>query len=216
MHISIDLDGIALHAAPTGGGKSHGRPTESETGRPPATAPMPRDAQSEHRAPHDLAHDAACRIIHHLRVNADCERIEIAGSLRRKAPDCGDIDILVAAADSRAVLDCVEHSRFVVRTICKGTVKGSFEVALDHLAPDSGKTIQCDVRIVPAESFGAALQYFTGPREHNIALRRHAMSLGLKLNEYGVWRGDERIAGETEDGVYAALGVPYPQPGDRR
>jgi DNA polymerase (family 10) len=72
--------------------------------------------------------------------------------------------------------------------------------------------LQVDLRVVPAESFGAALQYFTGSKDHNVRLRGRAKKLGLKINEYGVFRGDERIAGETEAGVYEALGLPWIPP----
>ena len=72
--------------------------------------------------------------------------------------------------------------------------------------------MQVDLRVVPQESYGAALQYFTGSKAHNIVIRRMAQEQGLKINEYGVFRGDERIAGETEESVYAAVGLPWIPP----
>jgi DNA polymerase (family 10) len=72
--------------------------------------------------------------------------------------------------------------------------------------------LQCDLRVVPREYFGAALHYFTGSKAHNIAVRRLGLERGLKVNEYGVWRGRKRIAGETEESVYAAVGLPYIEP----
>jgi DNA polymerase (family 10) len=72
-----------------------------------------------------------------------------------------------------------------------------------------------DLRIVPAACFGSALLYFTGSRAHTVALRRLALAQGLRLNEYGLFRGTERIAGETEDGIYAALSLPYLRPAER-
>ena len=76
--------------------------------------------------------------------------------------------------------------------------------------------LQVDLRVVPSESYGAALVYFTGSKAHNIAIRRIAQSAGLKLNEYGVFKDDKRIAGETEESVYTALGLPWIPPGAAR
>src|SRR3970282_779941 len=72
--------------------------------------------------------------------------------------------------------------------------------------------LQADLRVVPPVSFGAALHYFTGSKAHNIAIRKLGLARGLKINEYGVFRGARRIAGETEESVYAAIGLPYIEP----
>ncbi|HTS86687.1 MAG TPA: DNA polymerase/3'-5' exonuclease PolX [Usitatibacter sp.] len=127
----------------------------------------------------------------------------VAGSCRRMKDTVGDLDFLVA---STRPLDAI--ARFaaypeVREVIGRGSTKASVILA-------SG--IQCDLRVVAPESFGAALHYFTGSKAHNIAVRRLGLARGLKINEYGVFRGKRRIAGETEESVYASVGLPYIEP----
>jgi len=130
-------------------------------------------------------------------------RVTVAGSFRRMRETVGDLDILVTAAAARPVIQ-----RFI-----------NYEEVADRLAAGSTRAsvilrcgLQVDLRVVAEESYGAALHYFTGSKAHNIALRRLAQQRGLKINEYGVYRGKARIAGETEESVYAALGLAYIPP----
>jgi DNA polymerase (family 10) len=97
-------------------------------------------------------------------------------------------------------MDCFGAYPGVVQVLVRGPTKMSVRLA---------DGLQADLRVVPAESFGAALQYFTGSKEHNVALRGMARTRGLKINEYGVFRGEEQIAGRTEEDVYAALDLPW-------
>jgi len=138
-----------------------------------------------------------------LRALAGVKQVAIAGSIRRRKETVGDGDILVVAAKPDAVMDFFVHMPEVVHVHGKGSTKSSVKL-------DTGMDV--DVRVVPAASFGAALNYFTGSKDHNVALRRIAIQKNLKLNEYGVFRGDKAIAGRTEEEVYAVLGLPYIQP----
>ncbi|HUI25699.1 MAG TPA: DNA polymerase/3'-5' exonuclease PolX [Candidatus Kryptonia bacterium] len=138
-----------------------------------------------------------------LRAIAGVREVAIAGSVRRRKETVGDGDILVVSKHPDRVMDFFVTLPEVAGVIGKGSTKSSVKL-------DSG--LQVDLRVVPAESFGAALNYFTGSKDHNVALRRIAIDKGLKLNEYGVFRGDEQIAGKTEQDVYAALDLPYIEP----
>jgi len=136
----------------------------------------------------------------HLASAPGLKRCEPAGSYRRGKETVGDLDILVTADDPQAVMTHFQHFRGVRRVLAEGTTKAAVELQAG---------INADLRVVPEESFGAALQYFTGSKEHNVVLRGMAKDRGLKINEYGVYRGEERIAGEDEVGVYAALDLPW-------
>ena len=130
-------------------------------------------------------------------------RIEVAGSYRRMCETVGDLDILVSAQpDSKVVEHFVAYDE-VSKVLAQGQTRAS--VLLKN-------NLQVDLRVVAESAWGAALCYFTGSKAHNIALRRIARDNGLKLNEYGVFRGSERFAGESEASVYGALGLPWIAP----
>lgn len=150
------------------------------------------------------AFDAAAAVVAHLRECAPEARVEPVGSLRRGCDSCGDLDLLASGAPP-ALMDAFIDYPHVERVLVHGDTKSS--VLLEG-------GFQTDLRVVEAHSRGAAMQYFTGSKAHNIALRDRAIALGLKLNEYGVFRtaDDGRIAGETEEDVYAALGLPWIPP----
>lgn len=137
-------------------------------------------------------------LLDRLRAVAGVGKAVPAGSFRRRRETVGDLDILVTARDPAAVADAFVGCGDVARVLAHGKTKSSVVLA-------SG--LQVDLRVVDADAFGAALVYFTGSKAHNIALRRIAQAGGLKINEYGVFRGDERIAGDTEASVYAAIGL---------
>lgn len=127
----------------------------------------------------------------------------VAGSYRRMKETVGDLDFLVAAAKpAPAVKRFVSYGE-VKKVLAQGSTRASAVLS-------SG--IQCDLRVVPTASFGAALHYFTGSKAHNIAVRKLGIARGLKINEYGVWKGSKRVAGETELSVYRAVGLPYIEP----
>ncbi|MEO1998504.1 MAG: DNA polymerase/3'-5' exonuclease PolX [Planctomycetaceae bacterium] len=131
------------------------------------------------------------------------EQAEVAGSCRRRQETVGDLDVLVAAADSQEAMDCLAEHPLVDDVLSRGSTKQRVRLA-------SG--MEMDLRVVPAAAYGAALQYFTGSKEHNIVIRRRAQERGFKLNEYGVFDGDRRVAGATEDDVYRAVDLPWIPP----
>jgi DNA polymerase (family 10) len=124
--------------------------------------------------------------------------VVVAGSFRRMKETVGDLDLLVTTEDPEPVVQRFVSWEGVERVLASGSTKASVVLS-------SG--IQVDLRVMPPASFGAALVYFTGSRAHNIALRRLAQDRGLKINEYGVFRGKSRVAGETEESVYSILGL---------
>jgi DNA polymerase (family 10) len=130
-------------------------------------------------------------------------QVEAAGSIRRWQETVGDIDLLVIADDAKRVMDFFVSQPEVTRVIARGDTKSSVQLALG---------INADVRVIPKESYGAALQYFTGSKDHNIIVRRIAETKGYKLNEYGLYKGSRRVAGATEESIYKALGLRTPIP----
>ena len=145
------------------------------------------------------AYDTATLLVADLRATAPTADISIVGSLRRGCETCGDLDIL-AAGGPPSLMDAFTAYRQVQRVLARGDTKSSI------LLWDG---FQADLRLVPRDSLGAAQQYFTGSKAHNIALRDRAIQRRLKLNEYGLFRVDDdvKIAGETEEGIYEALGL---------
>lgn len=130
------------------------------------------------------------------------DKIIIAGSLRRMRETIGDIDILVVSNSPRAVMDAFTNLDGVDDIVAKGDTKSSIIL----------KGIDVDLRVVAETSFGAAAHYFTGSKHHNIRIRELGMKQGLKINEYGIFRGDERIGGEDEADVFASVGLAYIPP----
>ena len=130
-------------------------------------------------------------------------QISAAGSVRRMKETVGDVDLLATSSQPDKVMEHFVSLPGIVKVWAKGPTKSSvrFKGGFD-----------CDLRVVKRVSFGAALQYFTGNKEHNILLRRLAIKKGLKLNEYGVYKKKTRIAGRTEEEVYQAISLPYIEP----
>ena len=131
------------------------------------------------------------------------DRVVIAGSYRRCQETVGDIDILVTAGDAAIVMDRFTRYEETGRVLAKGDTRSTVILR-------SG--LQVDLRVVEPASYGAALQYFTGSKAHNIEIRRLAQARKLKISEYGVFKGDRRIAGDTEESVYRSVGLPWIAP----
>lgn len=129
--------------------------------------------------------------------------ITYAGSLRRMKETIGDLDILATAKDPEPLMTAFVQHPMTSSVLARGKTKSSIR---------TGSNLQVDLRIVPKESFGAALQYFTGSKEHNVALRQLARERGFKINEYGIFRGEEKIGGALEEEIYAALGLSWIPP----
>jgi DNA polymerase (family X) len=146
-------------------------------------------------------------LLEYLRAQGTIERLEPAGSLRRRQETVGDIDILATAADPAAAMHRFTTYPGVTAVTMSGDTRGSVVL---------GSGLQVDLRIVPEESWGAALQYFTGSKAHNVKLRKRAVGMGLSISEYAVvdtdGSGGGRVAGETEESVYAAVGLPWIPP----
>ncbi|MFH1611783.1 MAG: DNA polymerase/3'-5' exonuclease PolX [bacterium] len=146
-------------------------------------------------------------IVVDLKKLSEVEKITIAGSTRRMKETIGDGDILVVSSEPEKVMEYFTSMKEVVRLWAKGPTKSSARLK---------GGFDCDLRVVKKESFGAALQYFTGSKDHNIMTRRIAIKKRLKLNEYGVYSvrsgREKRIAGKTEKKVYESIGLRYIEP----
>ncbi|MBS3748454.1 MAG: DNA polymerase/3'-5' exonuclease PolX [Candidatus Thermoplasmatota archaeon] len=143
--------------------------------------------------------------VEYLKKISAIKNISIAGSLRRRKETIGDIDILVSSSDPDRIMDAFSEYHLVDEVMLKGKTKTSVRL---------NDGIQVDLRVVEKKSFGSALQYFTGSKEHNVLLRSLALKNDMKLNEYGVFsKGtDEYLAGKTEQEVYETIGLPFIPP----
>ncbi|MGB9978955.1 DNA polymerase/3'-5' exonuclease PolX [Methanobacterium sp.] len=130
-------------------------------------------------------------------------KVEIAGSIRRRKETIGDIDILVVTKENEKVMDFFTGLEHVDKVILKGQSKSTVRLS---------ENIESDLRVIKEESFGSALMYFTGSKETNIEIRKIAIKKGLKLNEYGLFKDNEQIAGKTEQEIFKKLGMNYIEP----
>ena len=158
--------------------------------------------KSTGRTPLGLALPLAEELAEAMRAVPAVRRAEVTGSVRRGKETIGDIDVLCEADDGSAVVKAFTALPQVKRVLASGSTKGC--IIVDRR---DGIEIQVDCRAVPAESFGAALQYFTGSKEHNIRLREIALKKKWKLNEWGLFDGEEFIAGRDEAEIYDRLGL---------
>jgi len=139
----------------------------------------------------------------YLKQTKDVKEVIVAGSYRRGKDTVGDLDILVTTGGKTTTMDRFVSYDEVGEVISKGTTRATVVLR-------SG--LQVDLRVVAQQSYGAALHYFTGSKAHNIQIRRLGQQRGLKINEYGVFRGERRVAGLTEESVYKSVGLPYISP----
>lgn len=163
-------------------------------------AGLPLATQAEVRLYWAEADVVAQDILRQLRKCQSITQLEVAGSYRRGRETVGDLDILAVSAQPDEAMDAFAALEGREATLARGDTRMAIRMA---------RGLQVDLRVVPAESFGAALQYFTGSKAHNVILRGMAKDRGLKINEYGVYRGEERIAGASEEDVYAAMDLPW-------
>ena len=159
--------------------------------------------RSAGRTPLGMALPIAEQIAEQLREISGVSRVEIAGSVRRRCETIGDVDLLVQATQGKKVIEAFVKFDGINEVLASGTTKAS--VLLEE-------GFQVDVRVVPKKSFGAALAYFTGSKEHNVAVRGIAVDKKLKLNEYGLFKGSKAVAGATEESIYSKLNLPYIEP----
>src|SRR5919198_897256 len=161
--------------------------------------------QQDQRIQLGAALDMAEELLGHLSGLKQVKRCDYAGSLRRMRETIGDIDLLVASDDAAPVMGAFTSSPFVDRVLAHGETKSSIRTT---------KGLQVDLRVVSLDVWGAALQYFTGSKAHNIRVRELAVRKGLKLSEYGLFDAetDDLIVAETEEEVYERLGLPWIPP----
>lgn len=164
-------------------------------------------AKSESAAPRRVQRSVAAQyagpLREYLAALPGVSRVEVAGSFRRGRDTVGDLDVLVSAASGAKLFAALERYPDLRELSASGTTKASGVLR---------NGLQLDVRVIAPQSFGAALHYFTGSKDHNIHTRRLAQERGLKLSEYGLFRGSRRLAGETEEGVYRTLGLSFIAP----
>ena len=159
--------------------------------------------QSKGRMHLGIAFPLAKRIVEALRERTGFKKIEWAGSLRRMKQDIGDIDILATGSNKEKILDTFTHLPEVKEVLAAGGTKASVIV--------EGGT-QIDLRVVEEDSYGAALQYFTGSKGHNVHLRGIAKAKGIKINEYGIFKGEKKLGGKEEKEIYHALRMAWIEP----
>lgn len=162
-----------------------------------------RYSGAEQRIKLIIAQDIATPLLEYLKNSKGVKQITIAGSYRRRKETVGDLDILVSARQDSTVMDRFVDYDEVEEVIAHGKTRSTVRLR-------SG--MQVDLRVVPQVSYGAALHYFTGSKAHNIAVRKLGVKKGYKINEYGVFKNDTRIAGKTEEEVYKAVDLPYIEP----
>lgn len=142
-------------------------------------------------------------IMKYLKVVKGIKNLDVAGSYRRRKETVGDLDILATVKKGAKIMDRFINYEDIDKVISQGKTRSSVLLR-------SG--FQIDLRVVSEVSYGAALHYFTGSKVHNIAIRKMGVQKGLKINEYGVFKGDKRVAGKTEAEVYKKVGLPYIEP----
>src|SRR5881296_604863 len=150
-----------------------------------------------------VAWPIAEEILAHLKKNAPIDKASIAGSARRMRETVGDLDLLVTSPDPAAAMRAFTSMPMVKEVVLAGDTKATV-----LLKP----RIQADIRVLEPGSWGAGLVYFTGNKDHNIHLRTMAIERGWKLDEYGIFEGKKKIAGETEEDVYGAFNLPWIPP----
>jgi len=151
----------------------------------------------------DTAYDTAQQLTAYLKQFKGVEEVTAAGSLRRGRETVGDLDLLVTGHDQAGIGEHFARHPGIAQLLAKGQDKVSVKLQND---------LQVDVRMLDRESFGAALQYFTGSKEHNVALRERAKKRGWKLSEYGLFQGEKALAGRSEEEIYARLDLPWIPP----
>ncbi|MCS7300414.1 MAG: helix-hairpin-helix domain-containing protein [Fimbriimonadales bacterium] len=159
--------------------------------------------KSQRRTPLGFALPRGRELLQTIKGLDGVQRALLGGSARRMQEDVGDLDFLAATEQPTTVIEAFVRAPFVAEVYAQGANKAQIFLS---------DGLQVDLKTVPPDSWGAGVVYITGSKAHSIRLRQRAMERGLKLNEYGVWRGAERVAADTEDAVYAALGLPLIPP----
>jgi DNA polymerase (family 10) len=162
-----------------------------------------RKSGEEKRIKLVIAEEIANSLVDYLKKAKGLKHITVAGSFRRRKETVGDLDILVTAAKGSDVMERFIKYEDIEKVVSRGETRSSLLLR---------NGIHVDLRVVPEVSYGAALHYFTGSKAHNIAVRKMGVRKGLKINEYGVFKGNRRIAGRTEEEVFGKVGLPFIEP----
>ena len=203
LHDTLGITSVADLAKAAKAGKLRDLPRFSKAMEEKLLAELDKGRETSARFKISTAEDFAAGLTAYLKEAPGIGEVVVAGSFRRRKETVGDLDILVTAKKGAAVIDRFVAYDEVGEVVAKGTTRATVRL---HAG------IQVDLRVVPAESYGAALHYFTGSKGHNIAVRKIAQAKGLKLNEYGIFKGARRIGGRTEAEVFAAADLPYIEP----
>lgn len=203
LHEELGITTLAELEAALRAGRVHGRQGFGERSEQKLLRELQRRKTPERRAPLAEVEPIAEALVSHLRGAAGVSRAVVAGSYRRRRESVGDLDVLVIAAAPAAATERLLSFAEVQEVLAHGPTRSTVRLK-------SG--LQVDLRVVGEESYGAALCYFTGSAAHSVAVRRLAQRAGLKLNEYGVFRNEERLGGRTEQEVFALAGLPYIEP----
>ena len=203
LHEKLGIQDVVMLERMAHAGKIRGLPGMGEKTEENILAGIDLFKKGRERLDLKTATDVAYSITSQLKKLKEIKKINLAGSLRRMKETVRDIDILISSDKPQEVMDAFTGLPNVKDIVAKGPAKSSV------LTKDN---IQVDVMVVDEASYGAALMYFTGSKEHNIKLRQLAIKHGLKLNEYGIFKGEKKIAGKTEEEVYKMLGLSYIEP----
>ncbi|MFW6253585.1 MAG: DNA polymerase/3'-5' exonuclease PolX [Chitinivibrionales bacterium] len=162
-----------------------------------------RRQSSSQRTQINIAQQIAQPLVDYLKKSARVAPVAVAGSYRRRKETVRDLDVLVACKQSREVIQRFVAYDDVAEVVSMGETRVTVRLK---------SNLQVDLRVVDHKSYGAALHYFTGSQAHNIAIRKRGVKRGLKINEYGIYRGDRYIGGEKEEEIFAAVDLPYIEP----
>ena len=142
-------------------------------------------------------------LVEYLKGVKGVKQVQVAGSYRRRKETVGDLDILVICRKRSAVMKAFTSYEDVTRVVSQGDTKSSVVLRLG---------LQVDLRVIPQQSYGAAMHYFTGSKAHNVAVRKIAVKKGLKVSEYGVFKDDELVTGSKEEDIFRQVGLSYIEP----
>jgi len=162
-----------------------------------------KQGESRKRLKLSVAEDLAQPLVGYLRQIKGVKRVEAAGSYRRGLETVGDLDILVTHTKTSKIMDRFVNYEDVQKVISEGKTRSTVVMRYG---------LHVDLRAVASNSYGSALHYFTGSKAHSVAIRQIGVKKGLKINEYGVFKGEKRIAGKEENDVYEQVGLPYIEP----
>jgi DNA polymerase (family 10) len=198
LHETLGIDSLDKLAAAAKAGKLHDVPGIGPGIEAQLRRALAQGAGQPQRTRLATAEQIVAPLLRYLRQARGLQRVEAAGSFRRRRETVGDLDIVVAAGSGQEVMRRFTSYEDVADILEQGPTRATVRLRND---------LQVDLRVVPEDSFGAALCYFTGSKAHNIALRQIAIDRGLKLNEYGLFKGSRRLAGRTETELYQRLGL---------